>query len=321
MIPCVSTPFPNTVIEDRAVGALLGLAVGDALGATLEFSARDAHSPVTDMVGGGPFRLRPGEWTDDTSMALCLADSLIACEGVDEHDLLDRFARWFQSGENSVNGRCFDIGITTRQALDAFIRRQTTAGEGPHDARQAGNGSIMRLAPVAIFAAPDAAAAQEMAERQSLTTHANGVAAEASRLLAQMLVEAICGAGKPDVLRARVTAQADLNSVAAGDWRGKRRDEISSSGYVVHTLEAALWCVARTSNFADALILAVNLADDSDTVGAVTGQLAGALYGRSGIPESWLNVLAWRDHIEHRALALLGAGANVRRATRADEPA
>jgi len=117
-------------VEDRAIGSLLGLAVGDALGATLEFSERDAHSPVTDIIGGGPFRLKPGEWTDDTSMALCLADSLIANKALDEHDLLERFVRWWEKGENSVKGRCFDIGTTTRQSLANFLRCRQTAGQG-----------------------------------------------------------------------------------------------------------------------------------------------------------------------------------------------
>ncbi|MGO8739738.1 ADP-ribosylglycohydrolase family protein [Rhodoblastus sp.] len=303
----------DEVIEDRAIGALLGLAVGDALGTTLEFSRRDAHSPVIDIVGGGPFRLQAGEWTDDTSMALCLADSLIANKGLDERELLDRFVRWWEKGENSVKGRCFDIGTTTRHALADYRRNGKIAGEGPHDIYQAGNGTLMRLSPAAIFAAPDAAAAKEIAGRQSLTTHASLLPAESCGLFAQMLVEAIGGARKEEVLRAREAGHPDLKEVAAGNWRRKSRHEISSSGYVVHTLEAALWCVERTENFADALILAVNLADDADTVGAVTGQLAGALYGRVGIPERWLDVLAWRDHIERRAVDLLEAGANLRR--------
>ncbi len=186
-------------------------------------------------------------------------------------------------------------------------------GEGPHDKYQAGNGSLMRLAPVAIFAAPDLGAAARLAERQSLTTHANAVAAEACGLFASMLVEAMCGQGKHEVLRSRPAAQPDLKEVAAGAWRLKPREAISSSGYVVHTLEAALWCVGRTDNFADALVLAVNLGDDADTVGAVTGQLAGALYGLAGIPARWLDVLAWREDIERRAISLLAAGASLRR--------
>lgn len=302
----------NGIIEDRAIGALLGLAVGDALGATLEFSARDAHSPLVDIVGGGPFRLKAGEWTDDTSMALCLADSLIANKSLDERDLLERFVRWWERGENSVKGRCFDIGTTTRESLANYLRSGRTAGEGPLDEYQAGNGSLMRLSPAAIFAAPDSAAAKDIAERQSLTTHASLLPAEACGLFAQMLVEAMCGGEKDEVLRPRNVEQIDLAVLAAGTWRAKQRGEILSTGYVVHTLEAALWCVERTDTFADALILAVNLAGDSDTVGAVTGQLAGALYGRSGIPSRWLNVLAWRELIEQRAIELLEVGASTR---------
>jgi ADP-ribosyl-[dinitrogen reductase] hydrolase len=309
---CYTPNVADAVIEDRAIGALLGLAVGDALGTTLEFSRRDAHSPVVDIVGGGPFRLRPGEWTDDTSMALCLADSLVANAGLQERDLLDRFVRWWRQGENSVNGRCFDIGGTTSQALSHYVKHGQPIGVGPDDKYQAGNGSLMRLAPIAIFAAPDLGGAAHLAERQSLTTHANAVAAEACGLFSQMLVEAMGGHGKHEVLRSRPAAQPDLKDVTAGAWRVKSREAISSSGYVVHTLEAALWCVGRTDNFADALILAVNLADDSDTVGAVTGQLAGALYGRSAIPARWLDVLAWREHIEQKAIDLLHAGACFR---------
>ena len=312
MADCYAPNVADAVIEDRAIGALLGLAVGDALGTTLEFSRRDAHSPVLDMVGGGPFCLKPGEWTDDTSMALCLADSLVAKGGLHETDLLDRFVNWWLQGENSVNGYCFDIGGTTGQALSHYLEHQRPIGEGPDDKYQAGNGSLMRLAPVAIFAAPDLGAAARLAARQSLTTHANAVAAEACALFASMLVEAMCGQGKDEVLRPRAAAQTDLKDVASGAWRAKPREAISSSGYVVHTLEAALWCVERTDNFVDAVVLAVNLGDDADTVGAVTGQLAGALYGRSGIPARWLDVLAWREDIEQRAISLLRAGVKVR---------
>ena len=113
--------MPEDPVVDRALGCLLGLAVGDTLGTTLEFSKRDAHPPLTDMVGGGPFGLNPGEWTDDTSMALCLADSLIACGEIDQRDLMERFVRWWREGHNSHNGRCFDIGITTRRALQRFV--------------------------------------------------------------------------------------------------------------------------------------------------------------------------------------------------------
>lgn len=288
---------------DRACGCLLGLAVGDAVGTTLEFSRRDAHPPLTDMVGGGPFRLRPGEWTDDTSMALCLADSLIACDGLDQRDLMERFVRWWREGYNSHNARCFDIGITTRQALQRFL----DAGDpvaGSTDPNTAGNGSIMRLGPVALHWAGDPEGAVAAARAQSVTTHGAPAAVEGCALLAEILVEAIATGDRSAALRSRPAAEAAIGAIAAGSWHGKERNNIRSSGYVVHTLEAALWCIDRSTGFSDAVLLAANLGDDADTVAAVTGQIAGALWGQSTIPQHWLDRLAWREEIERKARRL-----------------
>lgn len=298
---------------DRAIGALLGLAVGDALGAALEFSRRDSKPEVRDFIGGGPFGLKPGEWTDDTSMALCLADSLIARQTLDPVDLMRRFVRWWREGENSVNGRCFDIGISTQEALADFRRTGKLAGLDRTDPNRAGNGSLMRLAPVALFTAQSPDLAASFAELQSKTTHPAVVCQAACAYFARLLVEAIAGADKADVLRDRRFEETGLvRGIAAGAWKSKSRDAISSSGYVVSTLEAALWAVGRSDSFEEALILAVNLGDDADTVGAVAGQLAGAIWGRSGIPPHWLEKLAWRGRIEERAIALLEAGKGYR---------
>lgn len=304
----INTLHEKAVDADRAIGCLLGLAVGDALGTTLEFSARDTKPAVTDLVGAGPFGLRPGEWTDDTSMAICLAESLIAEGGrLDPADLMRRFTRWYREGENSVTGRCFDIGTITRSALERFERTGATASSLPPDPQQAGNGTLMRLAPVAIVSASDVAQAVALAVAQSRTTHRANLAHEACGLFATLLVEAIAGRSKDEVLRPR-PADGALAAVAAGSWRAKSRDEILSSGYVLNTLEASLWCVARTDTFAAAVCLAANLGDDADTVAAVTGQLAGALYGRCGIPEEWLRRLAWRERIEALAQQLISIG-------------
>lgn len=295
--------------RDRAVGALLGLAAGDALGTTLEFSLRDAGPRVTGMVGGGPFDLAPGEWTDDTSMALCLAESILACDAIDPEDLMRRFVAWWQEGRNSVRGGCFDIGITTSAALRRF---QETGGPiaGSADPRTAGNGSLMRLAPAAIRWCGQPAKAGEAARLQSRTTHGAPQAVDACGFFAGLLVEAIAGEPKESLLSPRAfDGHEAVAEIAAGSWRGKRRDEISSSGYVVHTLEAALWAIDGARSFEDALIAAVNLGGDADTVGAVTGQLAGTLWGASRIPADWLEKLAWRERIERLALSLFDAGA------------
>jgi ADP-ribosyl-[dinitrogen reductase] hydrolase len=304
---------------DRALGCLLGLAVGDAIGTTLEFSRRDAHPPLTDMIGGGPFRLQPGEWTDDMSMALCLADSLIACGGLDQRDLMERFVRWWREGYNSHNGRCFDIGITTRQALQRFLDTGDPIA-GSTNANTAGNGSIMRLAPVALRWVDDREQAVSAARAQSVTTHGTPAAIEGCALLAGILVETIATGDKASVLRRRSANESSIAAIAAGSWRGKERHSIRSSGYVVDTLEAALWCVDRTSGFSDAVLLAANLADDADTVAAVTGQIAGALWGRSAIPRHWLDRLAWREEIENKADRLLALQSNEQRRWRSGEP-
>jgi len=288
---------------DRARGCLLGLAVGDALGTPREFSPRDTHPPLTDMLGGGPFRLRPGEWTDDTSMALCLADSLMARGTLDQRDLMERFVRWWRDGYNSHNGRCFDIGVTTRQALQRF-RRTGNPLAGSTDPNTAGNGSIMRLAPVALRWAGDPERAISAARAQSVTTHGAPAAVEGCALLAEILLEAIASGEKIAALRSRPSEDASIAAIAAGSWRGKERNDISSSGYVAHTLEAALWCVDRSTGFSDAVLLAANLGDDADTVAAVTGQIAGALWGQKAIPRHWLEQLAWREEIERKASLL-----------------
>ena len=280
-----STPARSAEeICDRALGAFLGLAVGDAVGTTLEFCSRDAQPRLQDLVGGGPFDLPPGAWTDDTAMALALADSLAASEALDCRDLMDRFVRWWQDGDYSCTGHCFDIGNTTRQALDRY-RRTGDPLAGSTDPQSAGNGSLMRLAPVALRFWHDRPRLIAAAADQSRTTHGAEEAVDACRAFAELLAEAIAGSPRADLLARRPFEGAPaVARVMAGSWRGRPRNRIRSSGYVVHTLEAAIWSVARSGDFRNAVLLAANLADDADTVAAVTGQLAGALYGLSGIP-------------------------------------
>ena len=285
-------------IRDRAVGALLGLAVGDAIGTTLEFKSRDTYPLLTDMIGGGPFGLKPGQWTDDTAMALALADSLAACSGIDEQDLLARFVDWWRRGTYSCTGRCFDIGGTTAQALR---RWETTKADhcGSTDPASAGNGSLMRLSPVAIRFWNDRPALRDAAARQSRTTHAAPEAVDACILYAEMLADAIEGRPRSEVLRSRGKGWAGkLEAVADGSWRGKPRGDVDASGYVVAALEAALWSVSRAPAYDRAVLHAANLGQDADTTAAIAGQLAGALGGRSSISQTWLARLAWRDRLE-----------------------
>lgn len=307
----IAERVPDTslaAIRDRALGAMIGSAVGDAVGTTLEFKARDTYPLLTDMIGGGPFRLKPGQWTDDTSMALALMDSLLKHPSLEEADLMERFVRWHERGDYSTTGRCFDIGITTRQALGRW--KQTgnpVAGSTAPDT--AGNGSLMRLAPVATRWWRDRDVLRDVAARQSRTTHGAPEAVDACVAYAELLADAISGRPRSEVLRNRQGDFAGaVADIVAGSWRGKPRNAIRSSGYVAHSLEAALWCVGRTGSFEEAVLLAANLGDDADTTAAITGQLAGVLYGMEGIPPRWRAMTAWCARIVEQSGMLFDAG-------------
>lgn len=298
---------------DRARGALLGLATGDALGARVEFKRPGSFEPVTDMLGGGVFELAPGEWTDDTSMALCLAESLVTSARFDPRDQLAHYRRWFREGHLSVKGYCFDIGTVTRHALSVF----ENTGEaycGPTGYETAGNGCIMRLAPVPIAFAHDPATAIRLSGESSRTTHGTAACIDACRLMGAIIVGALQGLPKDEILSPWFTPVADLWQerplreeiaiVAAGSYRDRQPPDIRGTGYVVDCLEAALWAFANHDDFDSGALAAVNLGDDADTTGAVYGQIAGAYYGASGIRGEWLDRLAMRDVIEDLAARL-----------------
>lgn len=304
---------------DRQRGTLLGLAVGDALGAAVEFEPPSSFAEVTGYRGGGPHGLAPGEWTDDTSMELALADSITSV-GWDLNDQARRYVAWWQNGEYSVNGRCFDIGITTRSALSRFLKSGDARTSGDHSERASGNGSIMRLAPVPIHFAglfPDDL--QELVQyfiESSLPTHASPQCLSACAYFGLILCGLINGIDRDEVLagnwgplvrlRQIHALHPEVAEVAAGSFRDKQPPAIVGSGYVVRSLEAALWAFHDAKDFREAVLRAVNLGDDADTTGAVCGQLAGAYWGESGIPQAWREGLARKDIIEPILSRLLG---------------
>lgn len=290
----------------RYQGCLLGLAAGDAVGTTVEFSPRESFTPVTDMVGGGPFHLKAGQWTDDTSMALCLAHSLIACKGFDATDQMNRYLNWWKWGYLSSTGSCFDIGMTVSSALQRFAHDGEPFA-GSSDPRTAGNGSLMRLAPVVLWYYPDVPKALEYAEASSRTTHAAPEALASCRLFAQMLINALQGKSKSDTLTdiAQLPQQANLRQIAEGHYRQKSRAEVFGTGYCVQSLEAALWCFAHAESFEETVLLATNLGDDADTTAAIAGQLAGAWYGVEGISQRWREKVWQGDEIAALAGQLL----------------
>lgn len=325
---------------------LVGLACGDAVGTTLEFTKRDTYEHITDMVGGGPFDLEPGQWTDDTSMALCLGESL-HLKGFDPGDQMARYLAWMITGYRSSDEDkgCFDIGNTTRSSLqkgleqikatmidlEAFdsIRTDTRNPSkiirlvneripnpfcGPHAESTAGNGSIMRVGPLAIWGANRASdELARYAEWSSAVTHGAPHCRVACAFLTLFLVRLAISPKTSPIMRLMSAYEETqgLMGILGYGWAIQRyhpalckyprhddRMRISSSGYVVDTLEAALWSVVQPmsngseGSFRQAVLTAANLGDDADTVAAVTGQIAGALYGLEGIPQEWRERLA-----------------------------
>ena len=304
----------NTVIQtsppsilERAQGSLVGLACGDAIGTSVEFSPRGSFPTVTDMYGGGVFNLKPGEWTDDTSMALCLAESLIHSKGFNPTDQMNRYCNWYQYGYLSSNGTCFDIGNTVRSALEKYLKTSDPYSGSTHP-NSAGNGSIMRLAPVAIYYYKNINELIHFAAESSRTTHGSLECLESCQLLATQLSLALTGADKDSIIaasRLNPFQSEKVQSIHQGDWKQLNYEQLIGSGYVIESLQASLWCFYYSESFSDAVLKATNLGDDADTTAAITGQLAGAYYGINNIPENWQQKIVMNEEIKTMAMSLL----------------
>ncbi len=294
----------QTVSEEQFAGCLLGLACGDALGATLEFLSRDdiraRYGQLRAIIGGGWLRLAPGEVTDDTQMATCIAESVIATGTVDADDIARRFVDWLHSEPP-------DIGTTTRRALMYLDRGLSWQEAGERTYREAGgqgigNAGLMRCAPVGLFRCNDLDRLIADTRLSSAITHADPLAQWAAVAVNVALRDLLLNGPQPDFLE-RVAAVIEERAVAQAVRVVPllAADEVRSTGYALHTMQTALWCLTHHSTFEEAVIAAVNFGDDADTSGAVTGALAGAREGIGAIPARWLAVLQPRDAL--RALA------------------
>ncbi|KAI9682933.1 MAG: hypothetical protein M1829_006369 [Trizodia sp. TS-e1964] len=316
----MSTSTTPLTPASRIRGSLLGLACADALGGPAEFHPRGTFPHIDSYQPNQNFNLPPGTWTDDTSMTLCLAQSLIDTGTFHAPTLLSHFIAWYRSGFLSATNECFDIGGATRIALSIW---ETHAPASPttfdHAAGQAavdraldrksqcGNGALMRVAPLGLLYAP--AQARALARTQARLTHPYATNAEACALYTDLVALCMRGVAKEGLAEhfGRMDiADADLRGrlggyKSLGDWEGRGQEGIKSSGYVVSTLEAALWCFFSTRGFREGAVRAVNLGDDADTVAAVYGGLAGAYYGcegELGVPGEWVEGLVKREVIE-----------------------
>ena len=297
MVSVVEMPSKATRLEDRFRGVLLGLAVGDALGAPLEFQpARAPGNFVTEMIGGGWQQLAPGEWTDDTQMALCVVESLLAKSVFDPDDIARRFVAWMETGPK-------DIGLHTQRVLGAIEKgaswEQASLDAFQADTSNAPNGSLMRCAPLAMFffRRPDYAAS--LSPVLSRITHAHEDCEAACVIVNVAITHLLNGAGAPESIEAGYNACETVTEALRERISRTMQpvNQTSPTGWVLDTLEVALWSFLHTSTFEQAVLEAVNRGADADTVGAVIGALAGAHYGLSAIPERWLAALRRADHL------------------------
>ena len=295
--------------ESRVLGGLYGSLVGDALGVPVEFAPRSARrtDPVTDMRAFGAHNQPAGTWSDDGSLMLCAAESLVN-QGFDTQDMGQLFVRWFDDGHWSAHGRVFDIGSATHRALDQIALGTPAKEAGGRSESSNGNGSLMRILPVPLAELGcDLGVFCDRIARASAITHAHD-RSKLACMLHGLLVRALmhgespaaanaCAAGE---FRKRYAAHPEFSNFSAllnPDLRSQHESAIQSSGYVLHTLTASIWCLLTTDSFSECVLKAVNLGDDTDTTGCVAGGLAGVFYGVDAIPADWMAALPRQEDL------------------------
>lgn len=301
----------GTLISGRLRGALLGLTAADALGVPAEFRSRSVleRNPVTEMFGYGTYNQPPGTWSDDSTMTWCTVESLALQEKCDTEDMAGRFVRWLTHGYMTPYDELFDIGNATREALERYRTEAVWAKfAGLTHEQSNGNGSLMRILPIAFYARKmQAAERDEVVSEVSSITHRHPRSILACQIYVETALKLSEGQSAENAYRETVAAinerhaeHAELHTferILNGRLADLKRDEIRSSGYVVDTLEAALWCLLTTDDYREAALKAVNLGEDTDTTAAVAGGLAGMLYGEHSIPSEWLSQIAKLDEL------------------------
>ncbi len=285
---------------------ILGLAIGDALGVPVEFLDRIylKNNKVFDMLGYGSHNVPKGTWSDDTSLTIATLDSINKMKTVDYNDIMQKFCEWYCCSKYTATGVLFDIGISTRKAIEKHMKGISALDCGCKEEFENGNGSLMRIFPIVCYCLDknlDEEISTQIINNVSMLTHAHNISKLACRIYYDVVrnlmfyndtVQAIKSIKKETYLK-----YYDLNSVNkfnrifSNEILFCNEQDIRSSGYVVDSLEASLWCLFKTKNYKDAVLLAVNLGNDTDTTAAITGSLAGVLYGKNNIPQQWVESL------------------------------
>ena len=302
--------------SSKIKSVLFGVAIGDALGVPVEFKSREtiSRNPVSDMIGFGTYNLPPGTWSDDSSLTFCLAEALTL--GFDLNVTGQNFVKWAYENYWTPRGKVFDIGIATRQAIDRLAKGERPDLAGGSGVSSNGNGSLMRISPLLFYLLDKPVNERFLITKQvSSITHGHIRSVIACFYYLEFARQLFLQKDKFEIyknLQTEITAH--LTSISTDPAEIKLFDRllkheihqlteenIFSSGYVLHTLEAGIWCLLTTDNYKDAVLKAVNLGDDTDTTAAVTGGLAGLLYGFDNIPENWLKIIARYDDIANLA--------------------
>ena len=304
--------------QEKVTSGLLGFAVADALGVPIEFTSRWSHQeePLTEMVGYGSHDVPAGTWSDDTSMTIATMDSIGETRTIDYDDIMKKYCLWAFKAQYTATGKVFDIGNGTGKALSSYRDHITTAVEsGGKDVYSNGNGSLMRMLPIAFYAFYRNLSDEEITEvvdSYSGMTHGHPISKLGCHIYCDFIRYLLEGKNKEeafDLLKNHnyVDLYGDdttskYSRILDGSIKGVDISKISSSGYIVDTLEACFWSFLSSNNYENAVVTAVNLGDDTDTVGAITGSMAGVVYGKESIPKRWLDALQRKDYLEDIAL-------------------
>ena len=309
----------NVGLSRLVLSGIMGLAVGDALGVPVEFREREtlARDPVVGMRAYGTYNKPAGTWSDDTSMTLCLMSGL--AKGLDYDEIMRNFLKWYKAGEFTADGHTFDVGTTTSAALERFERGVPAlecGGTGEYDN---GNGSLMRILPLVFYLSTvygvnfqDSSEAFDIIHNVSALTHAHKRSQIACGIYLSIAAMLLSGSDLEHAIKIGIHNAMEyyekqpeyaeelghLSRLRSEDFKKIPREKISSSGYVVSSLEAAIWCLLNTNDYASCILEAVNLGGDTDTVAAIAGGLAGLAYGYEAIPQDWLDVLVRREYLE-----------------------
>lgn len=300
-------------MTDKMKSGIIGFAVGDALGVPVEFLNRESlqRRPLKEMIGYGSHSVPEGTWSDDTSLMIATMDSINENGDVDFEDIMYKFTEWVNYAKYTATDELFDIGISTSKAISNFQRGKKATNCGTKGINENGNGSLMRVLPFVYYLKFSNFSEEEktiLINQASALTHAHEISQLGCKIYADYVTLLLDGVDKVKALD--LLKEIDYNKyysndsikvyqrILKGDLKLLDIDQIKSSGYVVDSLEASLWCTIKNDTYKDAVVSAVNLGEDTDTIGAITGSMNGIIYGKNNIPERWLNKLKKKDYLE-----------------------